>query len=72
MKRVSLKGFGADVNLLIDRKWDGDIVDPETGLKYPTFRAYLDNARVPNTVEYTAVNNVLADWINKIDWERLR
>lgn len=72
VKRISLNGFGVDVSSLIDRKWDGDIVEPETGLRYPTFREYLAYTRVPNTMTDTAVNRVLADWINKVDWERLR
>ena len=72
VKRISLKGFGADVSSLVDRKWDGDIIEPETGLRYPTFRAYLEYARVPTTTADASVNKILADWINKVDWERLR
>lgn len=72
VKRISLKGFGVDVTSFIDRKWDGDIVEPGTGLRYPTFREYLEYARVTNTITDTAVNKVLANWINKVNWERLR
>ncbi len=67
VKRISLKSFGSDVSSLVDRKWDGKIIEPETGLRYPTFREYLEYAGVPPTTADTAVNKVLADWINTVD-----
>jgi len=72
VKRISLNGFGSDVSSLIDKKWDGNIVEPETGTRYPTFRAYLEYAGIRATIADTAINKVLADWINKVDWEKLR
>ncbi|MEK6874947.1 MAG: hypothetical protein AABX52_04325 [Nanoarchaeota archaeon] len=72
IKKISVEGFDVDINLLIDKKWDEYLVEPKTGLKYPTLRSYFDYTGTKSKISAVSVNKLFADWINTLHWERVK